>query len=115
MADVDFSPANAGGTTLITWEELTSTNTAGTQWEPLARQGLGVTVQFLGTFDSAIAALQGSNDGTNWLTVKDTLGSDVSFTTAGYAEVSTGFRYLRPSTSGGSGSQDIDCILAARG
>lgn len=115
MANVDFDLSNAGGTTLVTWETLTSTNAAGTAWEPIARQGLGITFQVAGTPDSATIVLQGSNDGTNWLTVKDTLGSDVSLTAAGYAEVSTGFRYLRPSTSGGGGSQDIDCLLAARG
>lgn len=99
----------------VTWETLTSSNTAGASWDPKKTEASIATAQFTGTFDSATAVLQGSNDGTNWVTLKDMGASNVSFTSAGYAEISTAFAYIRPSTSGGGGSQDIDCILVARG
>jgi len=115
MADVTLTKTTEGDFDVVTWETLTNSNTAGTAYEPARMRGLAGTVQVTGTPDSATLVLQGSNDGTNWVTLKDTLGSDISFTAAGYAEFSTAFRYLRPSTSGGSGSQDLDVIICARG
>lgn len=115
MADIAFTASYLGSRDVITWATLTSSNAAGTAYQQEGTRAAIGTVQFTGTFDSATAVLQGSNDGTNYVTLKDSLGSDVSFTAAGYAEISTAFAYIRPSTSGGGGSQDIDCILVARG
>lgn len=115
MADVAFTASYLGSRDEITWETLTSSNAAGSAYEPERTRAAIAAVQFTGTFDSATAVLQGSNDGTNWVTLNDTLGSAISFTSAGYAELSTALAYIRPSTSGGSGSQDIDCVLVARG
>lgn len=115
MADISHSKTHNGARDIITWEALTSTDANGDSWSPGEQSAAFATVQFTGTFDSATAVLQGSNDGTNWVTLTSTIGSSVSFTSAGYAEVSTAFLYLRPSTSGGGGSQDIDCIVCARG
>lgn len=115
MADITSTRAFGGDRDVITWATLTSTNAAGSAYEPERTRGAIAAVHFTGTFDSATAVLQGSNDGTNWLTLNDPNGTAVSFTAAGYAEVSTALAYIRPSTSGGGGSQDIDCILVARG
>lgn len=115
MADITAATNHQGDRDLVTWATLTSSDTAGSAYEPSRTRGSVATVQFTGTFDSATAVLQGSNDGTNWVTIKDMGASDVSLTAAGYAEISTAFAYIRPSTSGGGGPQDIDCILVARG
>lgn len=115
MADIDFTAQYLGSRDVITWATLTSTNAAGTEYEPERTRGAIAAVQVTGTPDSATLVLQGSNDGTTWVTLKDTLGTAISFTAAGYAEVSTAMAYIRPSTSGGGGSQDLDCILVARG
>lgn len=115
MADVTLTRAPQGDKDTITWATLTSTDAAGSAYEPDRTRAAIAAVQFTGTFDSATAVLQGSNNGTNWVTLSDTLGSAISFTAAGYAELSTAVAYIRPSTSGGGGSQDIDCVLVARG
>lgn len=115
MADVAPDVIHLGGCDSITWEPLTNVNTAGKAYEPELTRAAIAAVQFTGPFDGAAAVLQGSNDGSTWVTLKDTLGSEVSFTAAGYAEISTAMAYIRPSTSGGGASQDIDCILVARG
>lgn len=115
MADIAPTIASVGDRDVVTWTTLTSSNTAGKDYEPMRTRTIAATVQATGTFDSATLVLEGSNDGSNYETLRDTFGSDISLTSAGFAEISTGFLYLRPSTSGGSGSQDIDCILVARG
>jgi len=115
MADIFQSTVSRNGVATTTWETLTSTNADGVAYQPERNRASVAAVQFIGTFDSATAVLQGSNDGTNWETLSDIFGLNVSFTAAGYAEVSTAMAYLRPSTSGGGVSQDIDCIIVARG
>lgn len=115
MADITLTRAANGDRDLVTWGSLTNSDTAGSAYQPDRTRTAIAAVQFTGTFDSATAVLQGSNDGTNWVTLTDTLGTAISFTSAGYAELSTAMAYIRPSTSGGGGSQDIDCILVARG
>ena len=115
MADIEYTYTTRGGIDTVTWETLTSSDAAGASWPQPGTSAAIAAVQFTGTFDSATAILQGSNDGSTWVTLNDTLGTAISFTAAGYAEVSTALAYIRPSTSGGSGSQDIDCILVARG
>ncbi len=60
------------------------------------------SVQFTGTFGGATAVLQGSNDGTNWATLKDRTGTAISATAAGMFDIETGALQIRPSTSGGT-------------
>lgn len=116
MPDVQPNFENIEKARKITWETLTSANSDGAEMRGKAQEMAFATAQFTGTFDSATAVLQGSNDGTNWVTLTDPQdGTAISLTAAGYAEVQTAFLYLRPSTSGGGGSQDIDCIICARG
>lgn len=72
------------------------------------------SVQFSGTFDSATAVLQGSNDNVTFFTVNDPLGNAISMTANGFFQIGDVARYYRPSTSGGGASQDIDCHLHMR-
>lgn len=74
--------------------------------------GLG-SVQFEGTFGGATVVLQVSNDATNWHTVSDVFGNDVSVTAAAIKEISTGALYVRPSISGGT-SDAVDVTLVMR-
>ena len=118
MADItpvlqQATAATAGSVYL--WETLTDTDANGSSIQPVSNMAEFGTVTITGTFAAATVVLQGSNDGTNWFTVIDRYGSAISFAAAGYAEVSTAFKYLRPSTSGGGGTQDIDVILTLRG
>lgn len=95
------------------WETLTENDTAAA-WEPQRLAALIAGVQVTGTFGSATVVLEGSWDGTNYVTLKDTAGNDVSLTAAGAAEFSTTAKLIRPAASGGT-SQDVDITIIARG
>lgn len=94
---------------IVTWSPLTAANAAGS-----AVQMAGSSdrcVQFIGAFDSATVVLQGSNDGTNWVTLTDPQGNAISKTSAGIEQIMELTRYVRPSSSGGGGSQSVGVIL----
>ena len=61
------------------------------------------SVQVSGTIGGATIALQGSNDGVAYTTLKDTAGSPLSFAAAGYAEFSSAAAFIKPLISGGTG------------
>lgn len=72
------------------------------------------SVQVTGTFGSATVILQGSNDGSNWRTLSDPQGNAISFTSAGLEAVLEHTRYIRPNTSGGTGT-DVTVTVFAKG
>ena len=93
------------------WETLTETNADGS---PVTPAGLiNGTVQVTGTFGSATVVLQGTCDGTNWVTVEDNAGNAISLTAAGAADFSCNYLSLRPFSSGGTG-QDVDVTMILR-
>ena len=65
-----------------------------------------ITMQASGTFGGAAVALQGSNDGTNWapLQWKGKTATALSLTSAGIAESVECPAFIRPVTSGGTGT-----------
>ena len=77
-------------------------------------QGLAGSVQVTGTFGGATIALQVSNDGTNYVTLKDSAGSNISFTTAGVAEFSTAALYVKPTSTGGT-ADNVNVTIVLRG
>lgn len=77
--------------------------------------GLAGSIQAVGTFGGATIGAEVSNDGTNWATAKDVLGTNVSVTAAtGYHELSLSAAYIRPTITSGS-ANDIDVIVVLRG
>lgn len=99
--------------TMVTWTPLTAANATGDtfEWPKYSDR----CFQVIGTFGSATAILQGSNDGTNWVTLHDPLGNSISFTTTGLKQVLEVTRYMRPSTSGGDGTQSLTALLLVTG
>lgn len=71
-------------------------------------------VQITGTFGGATVLVEGSNDGTNYATLSDPQGNAISKTSAGIEQIEEVTRYIRCSTSGGSGST-ITVTLLVRG
>ncbi len=81
------------------------------QWTPLTGSDEGAPIE-LATFpDRSIqvegdfgaggsVAIQGSNDGTNYRTLKDHLGNNLNFTTAGIRSIDQIVRYLKPVGAG---------------
>jgi hypothetical protein len=95
----------------VTWTGLDSDDTGAKVTVPPC---IGLTVQVLGTFNSATAVIQGSNDGTNWSNLADRAGSAIGLTAAGMAGVPDRPLYLRPTSTGGGGSTALTVILAGQ-
>ena len=112
ISPVRSQPAGVGVEKVL-WETLTEADTA-SAIIPSSTAPAIASVQVTGTFGSATIVLQGSNDGSNFFTLKDTAGNDISFTAAGGADFSVGCLHIRPSTSGGS-SSDVDISVIFRG
>ena len=72
------------------------------------------SVQVEGTFGAATVLIQGSNDGTNWRTLSDPSNAALSFTTAGLEAIQEHTRYIRPISSGGTGT-NVTVTIFMRG
>jgi len=72
------------------------------------------SVQIAGTFGSATIVVEGSNDGTNWVTLTDPQGNAISKTSAAIEQIEELTRYLRVSSSGGTGTA-VTVTLFLRG
>lgn len=95
------SSSSARQVTITTWASIGDSDTCTAVEIPsFADQ----TVQVIGTFSSATVILQGSNDNTNWVTLTDPLNNAISFTGAGMKLVAQNPLWVRPISSGGSGS-----------
>jgi hypothetical protein len=69
-------------------------------------------VHILGSFDSGTAVLQGSHNGTDFVTLKDRQGATaVSVTAAGYFELIGDWQYVRPAVTGEGASAAITVSL----
>lgn len=96
---------------MVTWSALLTGNT-GIPFESSTH--VYRVVQASGTFGGATVIMQGSNDGTNWVTLNDVASTPaaVSFTSTGMAKILMSTKYIRPSVSGGSGAAiDINLLL----
>ena len=109
-ATTDRNTSN--GAIIVTWAAMGGADT-GTYFAVPSASNL--TLQHSGTFGGATIVLQGSNDGTSWATLTQTGGSNTAFsyTTAGVHCPVEMPVYVRPVTSGGTGSA-VDAILVCR-
>jgi len=111
MAVIDLDKVQAiGGGAVFLWETVTATDT-GEPIEILGHAGLACAVQAIGTFGGTLA-IEGSIDGTNYVTLKTTQGDDATLTAAGVLEIATAVRYIRPSA--GAGVSDVDVYICIR-
>src|SRR5574343_1417608 len=98
-----------------------------TQWTPLTFFGLDMglplelfgeadrSLQITGTFGvGGTVIIEGSNDGTNYATLKDHLGVALSLTAAGIYSVDQITRYLRPRISAGDGTTSLTVTALSR-
>lgn len=95
------------------WTDYSTADTA-TPVKVQNMQGLAGSVQVTGTFGGATVALQVSNDGTNFVTLKDGTGTNITFTAAGMAEFSTAALYVKPTSSGGT-ADNVTVTVVLRG
>jgi hypothetical protein len=74
------------------------------------------SVQVSGTFGAGTVTLEGSNDGTTYLTLTDPAGAALSFTAAGGPkQVLQNPKFVRPSVVGGAASAIIVTLLERGG
>lgn len=104
---------------LITWT-LTSVPTTDT-FEAVEWGGTGDrSIQAFGAvgatgFNGSTVTIQGSNDGTNWVTLTDPSNTAITFTASGLKQVTEITRYIRPSLSVATGgSSTFTVTLFAR-
>lgn len=117
MATVKRTPVAATSSDLVKiwkWAGLTQADANGA--EPLGPEWLDYvdrTVQVTGTFGGATIVLEGSNDGTNFVTLNAPGNSALSFTSAGLKQILESAAYIRPNISGGAGVS-VDITVCAR-
>lgn len=106
-------PTEVEGSTSYRWTDYSTADTSA----PARLQnmeGLAGAVQVTGTFGGATIALQVSNDGTNYATLKDSTGTDITFTAAGMREFSTAALFIKPTSSGGT-ADNVTVTITLRG
>lgn len=107
------SPSFASDVQIVTWTPLANGD-SGSAIE-MGRHA-DKSVQILGTFGSGgTVVFQGSNDGTNWVTLNNLQGTALSVTSATIKGVAEMTRYVRPSVTAGDGTTSITVVMAARG
>lgn len=98
-----------GGASVITWAGLANAD-SGSAGDLVGSPDK--TVQVTGTFGAGgSVTLQGSNDGTNWETLSDPLGTALTFTAAGLKAVLENPLYIRPIVTAGDGTTDLAVTL----
>lgn len=99
-----------------------------TQWTPLTQTGLdsGQPASLFGEADRSIQVtgtfgvggniiIEGSNDGTNYATLKDHLGVTLgTITAAGIYSVDQCTQYIRPRVSAGDGTTSLTVTMLSR-
>jgi hypothetical protein len=97
----------------------------GFSWGPLLNGEAGATldlpafgdrtVQIAGTFGAGgTIVIEGSLDGTNWITMNNIQGTALSFTAAGLRAVSEATRYIRPRVTAGDGTTSLTVTIFVR-
>lgn len=99
---------------VVTWTPMTN---AGTDvGSPIEMPGSADrSIQVSGTFGTGGTVLiEGSNDGTNYVTLNDPQGNALSVTTAKIEQLLELTRYIRPRISAGDGSTSLTVTMLLR-
>lgn len=114
MATIEYVasdiPTFGDHATLILWETLVDTDDG----SPLESPGSSIRmIQIVGTFDTTTIVIEGSNDGTTWVTLEDVENNAMSYTAAAFASPRDVPRFIRPNITadGGSGDLDVHMII----
>ena len=97
---------------VLTWSGLLN----GDDGSPVEMPGSADrSVQFTGTFGAGgTIVFEGSNDGTNYVTLTDPQGNTISKTAAALESVVELTRYVRPRVTAGDGSTDLVASLLVK-
>lgn len=97
----DVSPSGDGSAILITWTPVDTGDTCVAVSLPKHND---VSVQGIGTFSGSTLTVEGSNDGTNFIGLRDPTQTAISMTAADIRAILEHTRYVRPVLAGGSAS-----------
>ena len=98
---------------MVTWSNLTFTGLD--SGDPLQMPRYADrSVQITGTFGTGTIVFEGSNDGTNYVTLTDPAGGTHSYTAAGLKNLVEITRYVRPRVTAGNGTTSLTCTLLVR-
>lgn len=99
---------------VVSWS--TMTNSGSDVGSPIQMPGSADrSVQVTGTFGAGgTVAIEGSNDGTNYVTLNDPQGNALAVTTAKIEQILEMTRYIRPRITGGDGSTSLTVTLLLR-
>lgn len=101
------------GVLMLLWEGVVTGDTIHMhQVEGTA--GAIANVQVTGTFGGATVSFAGSNDGVNFVVLKDLSDAAIALTSPGMVDFSTAALFVKPIISGGSGN-DVDVTAVLRG
>lgn len=93
----------------VTWKEVAAVDNATLpRYAPLFSL-VCASIQLVGVAGGATVTLMGSNDGVTYHTLKDLMGNNISLTSAGIIEFSSGVAFVKPNIVGGAG--DFDLVL----
>ena len=106
--------------------EFTSNGVSGYRWPVLANGDTGTplpidrrtdrTIQVNGTFGAGgTVVIEGSIDGTNYVTLSDLQGTALSFTAAGLEGVTEAVTLIRPRVSAGDGTTALNVYILSIG
>lgn len=106
---VTQAPSGCANAILAQWAALTN----GNDGDPVDLLNFrDRSVQVTGTFGaSGSVQLEGSNDGTNYVLLKDPLGNNLAFTAAGLQPVLAMTRYVRPRVTNGDGTTSLTVTM----
>jgi hypothetical protein len=101
------------GVTIGSWSGLTkATDDTG---DPVALPNRADrSVQVTGTFGGGTIVIEGSLDGTNYVTLTDPQGNSLSKTAAFLEAISEAVRYIRPRVTAGDGTTSLVCTILFR-
>ncbi len=100
-----------GSAFLVTYDNLDELDTSPPSIE--MAEWADKSVQVVGTFNGGTVVIEGSNDGTNWVTLTDPQGNAISKTSAFIEQILEVTRYVRPRVSAGTGV-DLDAFFVLR-
>jgi hypothetical protein len=111
MATIDNNQGGQAGNVTYTW-----TLANGDDGKPANHAGSGDrTVQVFGTFGTGGAlVIEGSQNGTNWNTLRDAFGQNLQFTAADLRAVAESPVYVRARVASGDGTTSLTAILSIR-
>jgi hypothetical protein len=97
---------------MVTWSDLLTGNTGDPAENPTHADR---SVQVAGTFGGATCTIQGSNNGSDWVTLTDPAGAALTFVATGLKQILQVTKYIRPNITGGAAAAiDVDLLIVRK-